>query len=111
MRPDWNKVMKDCGGAYPDDNGLVVLTRGTARLAASALRAQNASDYYHNYSAAEHEVLAVLARPAPTPMQQLDNLVENLGECEHYCASHSGGECNCGGWWFRRPDLVAGGRL
>lgn len=100
-RPDWNKVMADCGGAHPDDNELVIITRGTARLAASTLRAQNAADFYHNYGAAEREVLAVLERPVPTPSQKLERFSAAICECEHYCASQNGGECNCGGWYFR----------
>ena len=60
ITPDWNQVMKDCGGADKRDNNLVQVTRGTAKLAASALRTQNAEDAYHNFMAAERELLGVL---------------------------------------------------
>jgi hypothetical protein len=59
-RPNWNEVMKGCGGCRTDDNALVSVTKGTLRIAASALREQNGRDYYHNYGAAETEALAVL---------------------------------------------------
>jgi hypothetical protein len=57
---DWNEVMKEYGGARPDDNDMVQITRGTARLARSALKAQNETDYYHNFGAAERELLTAL---------------------------------------------------
>jgi hypothetical protein len=57
---DWNEVMAGYGGARPDDNDLVQITRGTARLARAALHAQNETDYYHNYGAAERELLTAL---------------------------------------------------
>lgn len=55
---DWVQVMGN--QAEPDDNELVVITRGTARLAQYALRIKNAEDYYWNYGAAERELGAVL---------------------------------------------------
>lgn len=56
---DWVQVMGD--EARPDDNGLVVITRGTARLAQYALRIKNAADdYSRNYGVAERELTAVL---------------------------------------------------
>jgi len=107
-RPDWNKVMADCGGAHPDDNGCVIITRGTARLAASAIRASQEEAAYHNFNAAEVELLAVLARPAPTEQQKIDNLNASLAECEHYCATQTGAlECNCGSWYFRKIGLLS----
>lgn len=60
-RPNWDKVM-GAGGARSDDNHLVAVTKGTLRLAGSALREQNRRDYYHNYGAAEGEVLSALRR-------------------------------------------------
>jgi hypothetical protein len=38
----------------------VQITRGTARLARAALKAQNETDYYHNFGAAERELLTAL---------------------------------------------------
>jgi len=55
-RPDWIKIMADCGGADAEDNSYVTITKGTAKLAKSALRAQNEADYYHNYGYAEREL-------------------------------------------------------
>jgi hypothetical protein len=56
---DWNEVMQGYGGARPDDNDMVRITRGTARLARAALHAQNETDYYHNFGAAERELTAL----------------------------------------------------
>jgi len=53
-RPDWTKVMDD--GSLAEDNSYVTITKGTAKLAKSALRAQNEADYYHNYGYAEREL-------------------------------------------------------
>lgn len=60
--PDWNVVLGDCGGANPDDNATVTITRGTARHAASALRRINEADYYHNNGAAERELRAAMSK-------------------------------------------------
>jgi hypothetical protein len=57
---DWNEIMRGYGGARPDDNDMVQITRGTARLARAALHLQNETDYYHNFGAAERELLAAL---------------------------------------------------
>jgi hypothetical protein len=57
---DWNEVMRGYGGARPDDNDPVQITRGTARLARAALHTQNEFDYYHNFGAAERELLTAL---------------------------------------------------
>lgn len=54
--PDWHTIMKDCGGAEAEDNAYVTITKGTARLALSALRYQNSQDAYHNYMYAEAEL-------------------------------------------------------
>lgn len=59
-RPDWHKVYQGVAHQYDRDNELVLVTRETLRLAKSALRKQNAEDYYHNYGAAEGECLSVL---------------------------------------------------
>jgi hypothetical protein len=48
------------GGARADDNDMVQITKGTARLARAALHAQNETDYYHNFGAAERELLTAL---------------------------------------------------
>lgn len=46
-----------CGtGDEMDASELISITRGTARLAMSALRDRNAADYYHNSGAAEREL-------------------------------------------------------
>lgn len=102
-KPDWNKVMADCGGAHPDDNERVIITRGTARLAKSAIRQSQEEAAYHNFAHAEHELDDVLARPVPSAKQKIDNLNASLAECEDYCATKTGAiECNCGGWYFRK---------
>jgi hypothetical protein len=59
-RPDWTKVMTGCGGADAEDNGYVTITKGTAKLAKSALRYQNSQDFYHNYGYAEQELIDLL---------------------------------------------------
>jgi hypothetical protein len=64
---DWNEVMRGCGGARPDDNDMVQITRGTARLARAALKAQNETDYYHNFGAAERELITALGEPGYPP--------------------------------------------
>lgn len=102
-KPDWNKVMADCGGAHPNDNERVIITRGTARLAKSAIRQSQEETAYHNFAHAERELDDVLARPVPSEQQKIANLNAALGECEHYCATQTGAlECNCGGWYFRK---------
>lgn len=58
--PDWYKVMEGCGGARKDANNLVMITRETARLAASAIAAQQRTDAYHNFAAAFRELTGVL---------------------------------------------------
>lgn len=106
-KPDWNKVMADCGGAHPDDNERVIITRGTARLAKSAIRQSQEEVAYHNFAHAERELDDVLARPVPSEQQKIDNLNAALGECEHYCAmQHGGTSCNCGSWYFRQRQLT-----
>lgn len=63
-RPDWVRLMADCGGVEMDANELVSVTRETARLAETALRAKNAEEYYHNYGAAEREIQRALKESA-----------------------------------------------
>jgi len=56
-RPVWAKIYK--GSAHTpswQDQQLVAVTRHTLHLARSALRTQNAMDYYDNYGAAEREI-------------------------------------------------------
>ena len=65
-RPDWYRLMKDCGGASTDSEELVSITRYSAQLALSALRKQNEEDYYHNYGAAEKELKNALLPVNPT---------------------------------------------
>jgi hypothetical protein len=102
-KPDWDKVMADCGGAQLHDNERVIITRGTARLAKSAIRQSQEEEAYHNFAHAERELDDVLARPVPSDQQKIDNLNAALAECEDYCATQSGGtECNCGSWYFRK---------
>ena len=63
-RPDWANLMREYGGASPDAEELLSITRETARLAMSALRDRNATDYYHNNGAAEKELAnALSAKP------------------------------------------------
>lgn len=107
-RPDWNKIMAECGGAQSDDNERVIITRGTARLAKSAIRHSQEEEYYHNFDHAERELIAALARPTTTAQQKIANLNASLAECEHFCATQAGAlECNCGGWYFRTPRMRA----
>jgi hypothetical protein len=106
-KPDWNKVMADCGSAHSDDNECVIVTRGTARLAKSAIRQSQKDVAYHNFAHAERELDDALARQAPSAQQKIDNLNAALGECEYYCATQNGGtSCNCGGWYFRQRQLA-----
>ena len=60
-RPEWpaiyDGVAKTLNG---DENDLHLVTQETLRLAVNALRKQNAEDYYHNYGAAEQEILQIL---------------------------------------------------
>lgn len=76
-KPDWNKIMNGYGGARPDANECVVVTRGTARLANSALRSQNAADYYHNYGAAEVELKNAMESKSPSAMTDLYDALDN----------------------------------
>lgn len=63
-RPDWVEVYRVRGyecNVMPDIAGeLLTVTRESLRLAAFALRAQNAEDYYDNYGTAEREINRVL---------------------------------------------------
>ena len=60
-RPVWATIYRDDPNK-PDwhDQELISVTRETLRLALSALRKQNAKDYYHNYGAAQDKIAAVL---------------------------------------------------
>jgi len=60
--PVWAQVYQGCAHT-PDwrDQELIAVTRHTLHLAHSALQAQNARDYYHNYGAAEREIANALA--------------------------------------------------
>lgn len=42
------------------DNELLLITRGSLKLARNALREQNTIDYYHNSGAAEREISRAL---------------------------------------------------
>lgn len=59
-RPDWFKL--DGGGEPMDANELVTVTRGTARRAMNALRAEMAQEYYHTTAAAARELSDALGR-------------------------------------------------
>ena len=61
-RPDWRKVMRGSitGAADRRDNEMVAVTRGTLRMAESALRSRNALDYQNTSGAAEAEVVDAL---------------------------------------------------
>lgn len=63
-RPDWPEIYRVRGyecNVMPDVAGeLLSATRETLRLALSALDAQNAQDYYHNYGAAADELRRIL---------------------------------------------------
>lgn len=56
VRPDWTKINDQDAG----DNGYVVITKGTAKLAKSSILSQMALDYYHNYGAAYQELKDIL---------------------------------------------------
>jgi len=57
-RPDWTKVMDD--GSLAENNSYVTITKGTAKLAKSALVQVMEIEYYHNYGAAYQELLDIL---------------------------------------------------
>jgi len=57
-RPDWTKVMDD--GSLAENNSYVTITKGTAKLAKSALVQVMDIEYYHNYGAAYQELLDIL---------------------------------------------------
>jgi hypothetical protein len=68
-RPVWAEVYRNCVHTPSwKDQELVAVTRETLRLAQSALRQLNAADYYHNYGAAEREIIEVLANAQITWM-------------------------------------------
>jgi hypothetical protein len=73
---DWNDVMRGYGGARPDDNDMVQITKGTARLARAALHEQNEFDYYHNFGAAERELHDGDRRMEMTDIEQGPPVVE-----------------------------------
>lgn len=68
-RPDWVEIYRVRGyecDVMPDVAGeLLEVTRETLRLALSALKKQNAEDYYHNYGAAAVEIERVLQPKKP----------------------------------------------
>jgi len=76
-RPDWNKIYEGQGSGLPRAREMVMVTRETARLAQSALGEQNARDYYHNYGAAQRELIDVLA---VTAEEKAANLRKYLAE-------------------------------
>lgn len=59
-RPDWVEIMKGCCFDNPRASELVSVTQETARLALSAIKEQNARDYYHNFGAAARELQTVV---------------------------------------------------
>lgn len=54
-RPDWNKLREN-----PNDNDLVTVTRGTARLALTELISANTYVRYTDYTTAAQELAEVL---------------------------------------------------
>lgn len=65
-RPDWAHIYKDCVGpdASERPQELVLVTRHTLELAASAIDQQQREDSYHNFAAAHLEITEVLAQLA-----------------------------------------------
>jgi hypothetical protein len=61
MTPDWRAIYEVSRHEYDRDNEPLTVTRETLRLASHALRKQNEDDYYHNYGAAEQEIIAALS--------------------------------------------------
>jgi hypothetical protein len=57
-RPDWTKI----NNQEAEDNGYIIITKGTAKLALSALEQVMEIDYYNNYGAAGEELSDILRR-------------------------------------------------
>lgn len=78
-RPDWADLYRGVVHTPDRDNDLLQVTRETLRLAMSALRKQNAEDYYHNYGAAEFEIRRVLEDEKMT-VKTYDTACHDLAE-------------------------------
>jgi hypothetical protein len=61
MTPNWKSIYAVSCHQEDRDGELIAVTRETLRLASHALRKQNEEDYYHNYGAAEQEIIAALS--------------------------------------------------
>lgn len=79
MRPNWIEVYRNVAHTYDRDDELVIVTRETLRLAASAIREANYRDYYHNFGAAEHEILEVLGEKNAEHQSEQRRIVEGPG--------------------------------
>lgn len=60
MIPHWKSIYEVSCHEYDRDDEFIAVTRETLRLAAHGLRKLNEADYYHNYGAAEQEIIAAL---------------------------------------------------
>lgn len=92
MRPDWPRIYAGAAHVANRDGELVQVTRETLRLAASALRAANEAEAYHNLMAAEREALRVLGEPQAAAGMKPYRLTE-----QRYRIEGSG----AGGWEVR----------
>ena len=60
FRPNWESVYENTTHLPDRDNDLLLITRETARLAASAITAAQAQDAYDNFETALRELRGVL---------------------------------------------------
>lgn len=60
FRPNWKSVYENTTHLPDRDNDLLLITRETARLAASAITAAQAQDAYDNFETALRELRGVL---------------------------------------------------
>ena len=60
FRPNWKRVYENTTHAPDRANDLLLITRETARLAASAIVAAQAQDAYDNFQVALQEIRGVL---------------------------------------------------
>lgn len=57
---DWMQVYRNVAHTWDRDNEMIPVSREALRLALSALKEQNGRDYYHNYGAAQYEIMQAL---------------------------------------------------
>lgn len=60
-QPDWRSVYENVAHTNDGDQDIIGVTRETLRLAQSAIRQSQSRDAYHNYDAAERELIAALS--------------------------------------------------